>query len=1148
MRIEQLILERYGRFTDRTLAFRSGAPLHVVLGSNESGKTTALSAIADLLFGFGHQTEYDFLHDGRTLRIGAALRLGDGSGLSFRRRKGNKNTLIDADDRPLPDDLLSPVTGNLTRDSFSREFGLTAAALRDGGAELLKAGGRLAETLAAGSAGLSALSRLRGTLSAEADDLFTLRKSAGKAFYMAADRYATADSHLKAAIVTADALQEADARIAEKRQYKEDLTRQHETAGRELRRLERCARTSKALGRLDHLASALTAFADLPAVPAEVLADWREAHAADRDAAKALRDLDEADARDKAAIDALGVDEALLAQGAVIDALRERLGAVRKAIADLPKRLEAQRHAEAELDDLARRLGLASAAALLETRPADPALAQVRALVEARTRSEDRLAEAEDALRKARGERDAVQAQIGPAAYPTDPAVFRQRLEAVDHVPGDAGRLRRESQECDTEHEAVNSAARGLNPPVETAKQLAALPLPEETEIAAQARTLAEIAAEDQAARAGIEAAQRKIADTTSRIDGLARQGVGATLADMHAARRERDTAFDSLQAVLDGDAIQRHDAFGKTRQLTGETDRVTDQLLGDSERAGLRQAAEDQLEAARHELDEASSRLKEVDGRRSSFDEAWRALWLPSSLVPRSPAEMTRWRQHAEALLERQTRLAARRAELRAVSDRLDQARSALVRLMADFGRTADPQAAAEILYREAAGWLGALQEAWTTARERDVALKAAAAKLAEAEVIADKARRQLGEIAGQWPAAIAAIGLGATASLAEVRAALEVWQRVGEPRQSLERERRSVAGIEADIASFSRDVAAVAASGGESVDADVVLPRLAKALAEARNADGQREGLKKAVGHRQSTRAGLQSKRQALAGMLVEARNRLDVSDDQALAAAIERLSQRQLLETELAKETAALLDMGDGLDEARLRAEQAGTDPDMLPGEIARLELEARGLLAAINEASAELSHAEKDRDTLARGRDAPGAAREREEAAAELLSIARRWVVRAAASRLASRAIEHHRQANQDPVLARAGDLFRLATAQSFSGLAADYDETDRPALVAVRQDGERVPVPGLSEGTRDQLFLALRLALLEQRSAEPLPFIADDLLSSFDDTRTSRVLALLKDFGGHQQVIVFTHHDHVANLAQAEVPDADIIEL
>jgi chromosome segregation protein len=108
-----------------------------------------LSAIGDFIFGFGGRTAYDFKHDSKLLRIGGRLRHSDGRIVTARRRKGNKNTLVGDNDEALPDDLFDPFTAGISRDVFLREFGLTANALRAGGGELLHAGGKLAETLAA---------------------------------------------------------------------------------------------------------------------------------------------------------------------------------------------------------------------------------------------------------------------------------------------------------------------------------------------------------------------------------------------------------------------------------------------------------------------------------------------------------------------------------------------------------------------------------------------------------------------------------------------------------------------------------------------------------------------------------------------------------------------------------------------------------------------------------------------------------------------------------------------------------------------------------------------------------------------------------------------------------------------------------------
>jgi uncharacterized protein YhaN len=153
------------------------------------------------------------------------------------------------------------------------------------------------------------------------------------------------------------------------------------------------------------------------------------------------------------------------------------------------------------------------------------------------------------------------------------------------------------------------------------------------------------------------------------------------------------------------------------------------------------------------------------------------------------------------------------------------------------------------------------------------------------------------------------------------------------------------------------------------------------------------------------------------------------------------------------------------------------------------------------------------------------------------------------LRSAAAKLASLAIERHRAMVQDPLIAQASRLFALATGGAFSGLGVDYGDDDRPVLVAVRADGERVGVTGLSEGSRDQLFLALRLALLERRTHQPLPFIGDDLLTSFDEARTVATLNLLAAAGRLRQIIVFTHHQHVADLAAAiEGQAVDVLKL
>src|SRR5690349_17040869 len=113
MRLTRLHLDRYGRFTDRLLELPSNVPLCLVYGPNEAGKSTALAALCDLLFGFPHNAAYDFLHERRLLRVGGTLRRSDGEEIAVRRRRGRENTLLDPEERPVPDGALAPYLGGV---------------------------------------------------------------------------------------------------------------------------------------------------------------------------------------------------------------------------------------------------------------------------------------------------------------------------------------------------------------------------------------------------------------------------------------------------------------------------------------------------------------------------------------------------------------------------------------------------------------------------------------------------------------------------------------------------------------------------------------------------------------------------------------------------------------------------------------------------------------------------------------------------------------------------------------------------------------------------------------------------------------------------------------------------------------------------
>ena len=131
------------------------------------------------------------------------------------------------------------------------------------------------------------------------------------------------------------------------------------------------------------------------------------------------------------------------------------------------------------------------------------------------------------------------------------------------------------------------------------------------------------------------------------------------------------------------------------------------------------------------------------------------------------------------------------------------------------------------------------------------------------------------------------------------------------------------------------------------------------------------------------------------------------------------------------------------------------------------------------------------------------------------------------------------IERFRAQNQGPLLEKSGEIFKSITRGAFDGLAAEFDDKDVPVMVGRRSDGTNVPVEGMSDGSRDQLYLALRLAALDRylEEHEPMPLILDDLLITFDDERTKAILPQLATLAKRTQIFLFTHHEHLVEICR-----------
>ena len=1153
MRFLTLNLERYGAFTDRVLSFREDAPLHVVLGRNEAGKSTALSAIGDLLFGFPQTTDFAFLHEQTTLRVGAQIRLKSGETLTLRRRKGRKNTLFDDNDKPLDDELLAPALGAVPRKVFFSEFGLTAQALREGGRELLETGGRLAEMLAAASSRLSVLSQLRARLSEEVDNLFSpARRVASKPFYIAYDRYQATEKLLREKIVTTDAIAVAEAAVNAAQDERERLASKHDANGRELARLRRALRTQSKLRRLDSLRAELLCYSDLPVLEPASLARWRAAAEEASRIDEALDELRRAQASDSETIADLKVDERLLRQAVRIGELREAVGAVREAEKDLPGRHAEAREARDNLDTSAQRLGLRDHEELALRQPTEAQLALVEELIDRLGRAELKRAQASEAVDAARSKAQSQDEAAERGVRAVDPARFQQLLDLHADVPALADRRQRDALTHRAARRLLEEEASRLEPRIGGIDALALAPAPDAAKIEAARQQLEALQSDEKRAAIESAAAHDALTEAEQEIVSLQLEGEVATREDLRGARAARENAYDDLSAVLDTDAAsKRRVAFEALGAANRKVDATTDLLLTGADRAARYAAACERRARLQREYENMRGAQDERLARWETFRENWRRLWAASGIEPLTPLEMIEWRRKATDILQRRDRLDAGRLDLDVLSQTLEAKGASLQRLIEDMRTDADPALPLESAYRLAQTTLDKMQTSWTQARSAALLKDAAMKDLARAEHNLLKAQEELERSASGWPDAIRAIGLESGALPAQAKANLREWRSIPLHRERLRTAQHRIAGMEKSISDFEMAVASLIASVAPDIDGQSprsALNAMNERLLKTQADNERRETMREAARKREAARVQLMGRRDAATATLAAAFEAFALAPNEALGLALERADRRNAYAAELDACLHDLAESSDGRDETALRAEQTDLQPELLPGAIARLEIDGKEILADIEGAAAALHDASRRRDELMRGRGAASVASEKTEAAAELGSIARRWLLRASAAKLAALAIERHRATMEDPLIARASKLFAVATDSGFAGLCADYDEDGSPTLKGLRASGARVAIARMSEGTRDQLFLALRLALLELRGGEPLPFIGDDLLASFDELRTARALELLAEFGKTRQAIVFTHHRHVAEIAVKLAVAADIIEL
>jgi uncharacterized protein YhaN len=160
--------------------------------------------------------------------------------------------------------------------------------------------------------------------------------------------------------------------------------------------------------------------------------------------------------------------------------------------------------------------------------------------------------------------------------------------------------------------------------------------------------------------------------------------------------------------------------------------------------------------------------------------------------------------------------------------------------------------------------------------------------------------------------------------------------------------------------------------------------------------------------------------------------------------------------------------------------------------------------------------------------------------------QLADALHRWRVRAMACRTLAEIRESYQRDRQPETLKEASDYLERLTQGRYTRVWTPLDEN-----ILLVDDGAGNPrsVDILSQGTREQLFICLRLALVAgfARRGTVLPLILDDVLVNFDVQRAKAAAEVMRDFAaaGHQ-LLVFTCHEHIQKLFKSLKVPVDVL--
>jgi uncharacterized protein YhaN len=1140
MRFHRLDLIKYGKFSDRSVEFPAAKQdFHLIVGPNEAGKSTLRSAIVDLLFGIPPRSILGFLHPLNELRLGAYISNTLGA-LEFQRAKAQKQTLRSPLDEILPDTALTPFLGAGDRDFFDQMFGLDHARLVSGSNSILSAQNDVGQILFQSAAGVSSLGKIRDALAAEANKLWAPRKSADREYYIAADQLDKATTALKEATVRTKVWVEANSKVEELQELLSSDSDRHQQLQSQRSCFERVRRLAPFLTTIRETEKKLTELGEYIELPIDAATTLS---AAERELAVARQRLELRNDEVEKATEALkniDVDEVLLGRAADISKLDKLRIQYSAHESDIEHRKLEIAVLWQDICGLCTQLGWTaeSETAIAQRVPTSLVQRELRELIRSHSGILQAHRSAEQAEINKQSEIESLSKQLDELQLGEVKPALRAALATARSFGDSDAIVQKQQNTLIKAKSAVENLLPELGPWSKSFPDLIAMQTPSQTKIGHLLQERQSLIADRKAESIRLKNQKIEVARIELEISQFKALHHPTTLEVVFQARQERDAKWNAIKTGKSD--LQEESQLFETTIV--HADKAADSRTIDVEKETELKSLLHQLEREKQSLATVEAQCLDLDNKIQLFDDNWAEQAAGFNLPDMPLDEIGAW------IIKREKVLAARAVEQDIQNDfdslcrLISEARHNLINALQDVGQKISEPDRLTVLCVQAEDYIQGIEGAnvrheTLSAQLREANKLAAVLKKSTADALTDKTRWN-----EAWATTLKKAGLATDSDIGTVEGTLELIGQISEKLSKMRQiQVERIDTMNADLKEFSAEanrLAEIICPAFKAESSNQIAIELAQRLTQTRELDAERARLRESLrvaniqaqAANDSIKTAIASLKPLMARACVDTNAQLDK--------AISRSDEQRRLNTDLSEANRHLMSGGDGFSRIQIEAEIDAVVLVQLPSELAKINDGLTVTLQQQKSLSAELANASRILSEIGGSDAAALAEAQRQEAISKMSDVAERYVKVLTAERLLRWSIDRYREEKQGPLLQRAGAIFTTLTSGSFRKLVVDF-EREPMVLEGLRSDGKLVGIPGMSDGTRDQLYLALRLAALEMHldQAMPLPFIADDLFINYDDVRSKAGFEALRALSEQTQVIFLSHHDHLIPTVQ-----------